>query len=92
MNEKELIVPAKFASAQGDVVFLEKNGLAIVKKNGTMQIAHWAYIDRKQHIEISQENDAPLVAVVQDENTLVFRHYEDKNMLSFPAGKRNCLK
>ncbi len=92
VNEKELIVPAKFASAQGDVVFLEKNGLAIVKKNGTMQIAHWAYIDRKQNIEISQENDAPLVAAVQDENTLVFRHYEDKNMLSFSRREKELFE
>lgn len=83
MTEKKIAVPGKFSSAEGDTLYLEKNGLAILKKGGELSVAHWALVDRNHSIEITQSGSMPLAAVLQDENTLVFRHYNDKNMVPF---------
>lgn len=79
----ELIVPAAFMSEQGDVIFLERNNLAILKKDSAFSIAHWAQIDRNHNLELIQKNDVPMVAKIQDENTFVFSQYEDKKSISF---------
>ncbi len=80
---KELPVPAAFLSAQGDVIFLEKNNLAIVKKQNALSIAHWAQIDRNHNLELIQRNDVPVTAKIQDENTFIFSQFEDKKGISF---------
>ena len=76
-------VPAAFLSAQGDVIFLEKNNLAIVKKQNAFSIAHWAQIDRNHNLELIQRNDVPVTAKIQDENTFIFSQFEDKKGISF---------
>lgn len=79
----ELPVPAAFINEQGDVIFLEKNNLAIIKKKDKSFIAHWAQIDRNHNLEITQGEENPLVATVQDENSFVFSQYGEKKMSSF---------
>lgn len=79
----DLPVPSSFANAQGDVIFLEKNNLALIKKQTDFSIAHWAQIDRNHNLEIIQGDDVPLVATIQDENTFVFSQYDEKKLASF---------
>lgn len=79
----ELSVPAAFINGQGDVIFLEKNNLAIIKKQEHSTIAHWAQIDRNHSLEITQGEEAPLVATIQDENSFVFSQYAENKMSSF---------
>lgn len=79
----ELPVPGTFINAQGDVIFLEKNNLAIIKKQGKSFIAHWAQIDRNHTLEITRGEEMPLVAAVQDENSFVFSQYGENKMSSF---------
>lgn len=83
MTQKKVAVPGKFSNAEGDTLYLEKNGLAILKKGEEFSVAHWALVDRNHNIEITQSGSMPLTAALQDESTLVFRHYNDKNMVSF---------
>ncbi len=80
---KELSVPAAFINGQGDVIFLEKNNLAIIKKQNRSSIAHWAQIDRNHNLEITQGEQTPLIATVQDENSFVFSQYAENKKSSF---------
>lgn len=79
----ELPVPSSFINARGDVIFLEKNNLAIIKKQDKSFIAHWAQIDRNHNLEVTRGEDNPLVAAVQDENSFVFSQYGENKMSSF---------
>lgn len=80
---EELTVPATFMNEQGDVIFLEKNNLAIIKKQNHSGIAHWAQIDRNHNLEITQGEEAPLVATIQDDNSFVFSQYAENKKSSF---------
>lgn len=92
MAEKKITVPGTFANTEGDTLYLEKNGLAIVKKEGRLSVAHWALIDRNHSIELTQSGAMPLTAQLQDEKTLVFRHYNDKNMVVFTRADRELFE
>lgn len=91
MTEKNVQVPAKFVSAGGDVLYLEKDGLAIVQKNGKLSIAHWALVERNQKLEITQGEDTPLAAVLRDSKTLVFNHYGDKGTVTFSLAEKELF-
>lgn len=80
-------VPGKYVSKSGDVLYLEKKGLAIIKENDVLKIAHWAPVDRNHGIEITRGQLMPLNAVQQGEDSLVFNNYNDRGTVVFKKEK-----
>lgn len=91
ITEKKIPVPSKYVNADGDVLYFEKNGLAILQQNSEVSVAHWAIVDRSQKLEITQGESLPLSVIIRDDKTLVVSRYGEKEMVPFSFAQKDVF-
>lgn len=80
---EKMPIPSKYISSSGDVLFLEKKGLAILQSEGKNEIAHWSQIDRNHTLEITKNAEVPFTAPITDTHSITFKFYNGKENVTF---------